>query len=179
MSVLANFTSITIINKTPYFITLTCDAEQDDKFSVKSNSKGVVTEETGNQTSFLDSLFKYFSGVQSKRVIINIGKHETVDLGIRSKADLTFDYEAKVEHSFDHIPGDFKIGLNDQCGHVSIVLKESRGIGYDSAGDVCILGKSTVNSCDLLINPSFLDSDNKPLAIDEFQPSICKLRLTG
>lgn len=175
MSVLSNFTYISLVNKTPYFLTLTCDAEQDDKFSVKSNSKDVVTEEISNQGGFLQSLFQYFGGVASKRVIVNLGKHETVDLGIRSKADLTFEYQAKVEHSFEHIPGDFVIGLSDQCGHVSVILNGTRGIGYDDSGAVCILGKSVVSSCDLLITPSFLDGDKKPLPIDEFTPSICKL----
>jgi hypothetical protein len=178
MSVLSNFTTLHITNKTPHFITITCDAEQDDKFSVKSNSSSVVTcSNTDNSGGYLQALFQYFQGVPSKRVIINLEGNTTIKVGIKSKADLLFEFLPKIEGSSEHIPGDFKIELSDQCGEIHVSMTKEQGIAYDDVGNVCIFGKSQPDSCDLLIKPSFEDSDKRPLVIDLFQPSICKLNL--
>lgn len=177
MSVLSNFTTIKIINKTPYFITITCDAEQDDKFSVKSSSRCVVTQTTAPAESYLEMFVQYFTGVPSKRVMINVDKKETVEVGIRSKADLQFEYSPKIEGSFDHISGEFTFELSEQCGNIVVELDVERGIAYDIDGNVCILGQNAAESCDLLIKPSFKDVDKKPMSIDTFTPSICKLLL--
>ncbi len=177
MSVLSNFTTIHITNNTPYFISLTCDAEQDDKFSIKSNSKNVVTQEMNDSGGIFNAIIQYFAGVPSKRVIINLDKKQDVELGIRSKADLTFEYSPKIDGSFEHIPGDFKIELSDQCGQIYVKLDEERGIAYDGSGNVCIFGHSQPNSCDLLIKPTFKDMDKKQMYIELFQPSICKLNI--
>jgi len=119
--------------------------------------------------------WQWMVGTQSTRVTINLDKETEITVSIKSKTDLNFEFSPKVPSTFDHKPGCFTLGLNDQIGELVVEFDYENGVVYDTRGRVCIF--NTPACCDLIVTPAFFNAGGRKLTIDKFTPSTCKLKL--
>ena len=86
MSVLINSTCITLKNSTNHLIEISCAADQDESFHVKS--VGDVIYEREESTNLIGTLFELMYGSKLKKVTINLKPNMETVLNINSKSEL-------------------------------------------------------------------------------------------
>lgn len=177
MSVLINSTSITIKNSTNYLIEITCQADQDESFHVKSVGDVIYEREQSN--NIIGTLFELMYGSKLKKVTINLKPKTETQLTINSKSELEFCFEAKVKHSTDHLPGSLPISTEYQGMKLHVNMIEERGIVKDKRGNVAIVGTTVPEKQEIIIRTEIKDSTNKKVFIDDYNPAFCSISMSN
>ena len=177
MSVLINSTTITIKNSTNYLLEISCQADQDESFHVKS--VGDVIYEREQSDNIMGTLFELMYGSKLRKVTINLKPNKESQLTINSKSELEFSYEAKVKHSTDHIAGSLPISTEYQGMKLHVNMVEERGIVKDRRGNVVIVGTAVPEKQEIIIRAEIKDSANTNVFIDEYNPAFCQLSISN
>lgn len=175
MSVLINSTCITLKNSTNHLIEISCAADQDESFHVKS--VGDVIYEREVSTNIIGTLFELVYGSKLKKVTINLKPNMESVLNINSKSELEFTYEAKIKHSTDHLSGYLPISTEYQGMKLIVNMKEERGILKDKRGNVVIVGTTVPEKQEVIIRADIKDSQNTKVFIDDYNPAFCQLSI--
>lgn len=177
MSVLINSTSISLKNSTNYLIEISCSADQDESFHVKS--VGDVIYEREESSNFIGSLFEMVYGSKLKKVTINLKPKKETLLTINSKSELEFNFEAKVKHSTEHLSGYLPVSTEYQGTKLFVNMVEERGIVKDKHGNVVIVGKSLPERQEIIIRAEITDGTNQKVFIDDYNPAFCQLSISN
>lgn len=175
MSVLTNFTTILLDNNSDYLLEITCEAEQDENFHVKSSNRTIIQNDEPASSTFLAYLYNMIWGSKIKKVQINLPSKTEETLSICSKSTLQISFVPKIPNSSEHIAGDLPLPVEYQGDELTIKFSVTHGIGYDENGNVAIVGKSVPRKQDILINALIKDSAKNSIHIDDYNPAICKL----
>ena len=175
MSVLINSTCITLKNSTNHLIEISCAADQDESFHVKS--VGDVIYEREESTNLIGTLFELLYGSKLKKVTINLKPNMETVLNINSKSELEFSYEAKIKHSTDHLSGYLPISTEYQGMKLIVNMIEERGILKDKRGNVVIVGTTIPEKQEVIIRADIKDSQNTNVYIDDYNPAFCQLSI--
>lgn len=177
MSVLINSTTITIKNSTNYLLEISCQADQDESFHVKSVGDVIYEREQSN--NFIGTLFELMYGSKLKKVTVNLKPNKVSQLTINSKSELEFVYEAKVRHSTDHISGLLPISTEYQGMKLDVNMVEERGIVKDRRGNVAIVGTTLPEKQEIIIRAEIKDSENTKVFVDEYNPAFCQISISN
>lgn len=175
MSVLINSTTLNLCNSSSYLLEISCSAEQDDSFHVKTSKSNVIFENsTDSSSSLVNTLMQFVYGSKLHRVIINLQPDETASLFINSKSCLEIQYSPKIKESSNHIEGSLPISTEYQGAELTVKFTAKKGLWYDKNNNVAICGKSVPYKQEYITNVEIL-CGKKNIFIDEYTPSLCQL----
>lgn len=150
MSVLINSTTITLKNSTNYLLEISCEADQDELFHVKSVGDVIYEREENN--NLVGFLFEWMYGSKLKKATVNLKSQKETILTINSKSELQFNFTAKVKHSTDHLSGFLPISTEYQGMKLFVNMIEERGIVKDKSGNVTIVGTTLPEMQEIIIS---------------------------
>lgn len=177
MSVLINSTFISLKNSTNHLIEISCEADQDELFHVKS--VGDVIYEKEKSDNIVSALFEYVYGSKLQKVTLNLKPKKESVLTINSKSELQFNFTAKVKNSTDSLPGFLPISTEYQGTKIFVNLVEEQGIMKDEKGNVVIIGKSKPVNHEIIIKVEIKDGSNEKIFIDEYHPAFCQINVSN
>ena len=139
MSVLINSTTLNLCNSSSFLLEISCSAEQDDSFHVKTSKSNVIFENSNDSnSSFINTIMQFVYGSKLHRVIINLQPEETASLIINSKSCLEIQYSPKIKESIDHIEGSLPISTEYQGTNLFVTFVAKKGLWYDKHNNVAI-----------------------------------------